>query len=189
MSKKMFMAIALSSLMMTGVVHAAAGDHTVTLGYAQTDLGDFKFTNGWDYYNTDKNLKGINVKYRYEFTDTWGIIASGTYSAIKYELQGGSSNGANLTLNYGSVLAGPSVRFTDWLSAYAIIGMAGYEYEYEHGGKTSDDARDFAYGIGLQANISGFTVDASYERSKFGYEDSSDNIKTGTWVLGVGYKF
>ncbi|HEA1380984.1 TPA: Ail/Lom family outer membrane beta-barrel protein, partial [Escherichia coli] len=88
------------------------------------------------------NLNGINVKYRYEFTDTLGLITSFSYANAEDEQKTHYSDtrwhedsvrnrwfsvmaGPSVRVNeWFSVMAGPSVRVNEWFSAYAMAGMA-----------------------------------------------------------------
>ncbi|HBB3200562.1 TPA: Ail/Lom family outer membrane beta-barrel protein, partial [Escherichia coli] len=88
------------------------------------------------------NLNGINVKYRYEFTDTLGLITSFSYANAEDEQKTHYSDtrwhedsernrwfsvmaGPSVRVNeWFSVMAGPSVRVNEWFSAYAMAGVA-----------------------------------------------------------------
>ncbi|HGC5074097.1 TPA: Ail/Lom family outer membrane beta-barrel protein, partial [Escherichia coli] len=70
------------------------------------------------------NLNGINVKYRYEFTDTLGLVTSFSYAGDKNRQLTRYSDTRwheDSMRNRGfSVMAGPSVRVNEWFSAYAM---------------------------------------------------------------------
>ncbi len=74
------------------------------------------------------DLKGINVKYRYEFTDTLGLITSFSYANAEDEQKTHYSDTRwhedSVRNRWFSVMAGPSVRVNEWFSAYAMAGMA-----------------------------------------------------------------
>ncbi|EOU8304508.1 Ail/Lom family outer membrane beta-barrel protein, partial [Escherichia coli] len=74
------------------------------------------------------NLNGINVKYRYEFTDTLGLVTSFSYAGDKNRQLTRYSDTRwheDSMRNRGfSVMAGPSVRVNEWFSAYAMAGVA-----------------------------------------------------------------
>ncbi len=75
-----------------------------------------------------ENLNGINVKYRYEFTDTLGLITSFSYANAEDEQKTHYSDTRwhedSVRNRWFSVMAGPSVRVNEWFSAYAMAGMA-----------------------------------------------------------------
>ncbi|HGC1979088.1 TPA: Ail/Lom family outer membrane beta-barrel protein, partial [Escherichia coli] len=74
------------------------------------------------------NLNGINVKYRYEFTDTLGLVTSFSYAGDKNRQLTRYSDTRwyedSVRNRWFSVMAGPSVRVNEWFSAYAMAGMA-----------------------------------------------------------------
>ncbi|HFW4799698.1 TPA: Ail/Lom family outer membrane beta-barrel protein [Salmonella enterica subsp. diarizonae serovar 60-67:z35:-] len=218
-----------------GVANAAAGDSTVSIGYAQIHskglkkavdyyggalnsasdfvagmadsagitVPDSAFSAGADKY---KDPKGVNLKYRYEFDDNWGVIGSFTYAREKYDghinvndpSAGDSLNGkGSIKGRYFSLLAGPTYRINDYVSGYAMIGLANSkieysaDYAYKAGGDTgsgsySEDRNktSFAYGLGLQINpFKNIAIDVAYEGS------GSGDWNTSGFNVGVGYKF
>ncbi|EGE2356605.1 Ail/Lom family outer membrane beta-barrel protein, partial [Escherichia coli] len=92
---------------------ASAAEHQSTLsaGYLQTHT---------DMPGSD-DLKGINVKYRYEFTDTLGLVTSFSYANAKDEQKTHYSDTRwhedSVRNRWFSVMAGPSVRVNEWFSA------------------------------------------------------------------------
>ncbi|ENR2392262.1 Ail/Lom family outer membrane beta-barrel protein, partial [Escherichia coli] len=74
------------------------------------------------------NLNGINVKYRYEFTDALGLITSFSYANAEDEQKTHYSDTRwhedSVRNRWFSVMAGPSVRVNEWFSAYAMVGVA-----------------------------------------------------------------
>lgn len=70
------------------------------------------------------NLNGINVKYRYEFTDALGLITSFSYANAEDEQKTHYSDTRrhedSVRNRWFSVMAGPSVRVNEWFSAYAM---------------------------------------------------------------------
>ncbi|EES9853326.1 Ail/Lom family outer membrane beta-barrel protein, partial [Escherichia coli] len=73
-------------------------------------------------------LNGINVKYRYEFTDTLGMVTSFSYAGDKNRQLTHYSDTRwhedSVRNRWFSVMAGPSVRVNEWFSAYAMAGVA-----------------------------------------------------------------
>ncbi len=119
------------------------------------------------------DLKGINVKYRYEFTDTLGLVTSFSYAGDKNRQLTRYSDTRwhedSVRNRWFSVMAGPSVRVNEWFSAYAMAGVAysrvstfsgDYLRVTDDKGKThdvltgSDDGRhsntSLAWGAGVQ---------------------------------------
>ncbi|WP_249507878.1 Ail/Lom family outer membrane beta-barrel protein, partial [Escherichia coli] len=74
------------------------------------------------------DLNGINVKYRYEFTDTLGLVTSFSYAGDKNRQLTRYSDTRwhedSVRNRWFSVMAGPSVRVNEWLSADATAGVA-----------------------------------------------------------------
>ncbi|STJ94973.1 putative prophage-encoded outer membrane protein [Escherichia coli] len=74
------------------------------------------------------DLNGINVKYRYEFTDALGLITSFSYANAEDEQKTRYSDTRwhedSVRNRWFSVMAGPSVRVNEWFSAYAMAGVA-----------------------------------------------------------------
>ncbi|EHK0938180.1 Ail/Lom family outer membrane beta-barrel protein [Escherichia coli] len=66
---------------MTFPAQAAGGHGAFSVGYAQVHPGGVPVLSGTGARAGD--LKGINVKYRYEFTDHLGGIASLSYASAK----------------------------------------------------------------------------------------------------------
>ncbi|TXQ60275.1 Ail/Lom family outer membrane beta-barrel protein, partial [Escherichia coli] len=74
------------------------------------------------------DLNGINVKYRYEFTDTLGLITSFSYANAEGEQKTHYNDTRwhedSVRNRWFSVMAGPSVRVNEWFSAYALAGVS-----------------------------------------------------------------
>ena len=153
------------------------------------------------------DLNGINVKYRYEFTDMLGVVTSFSYANVKDEQKTHYSDTRwheDSVRNRGfSVMAGPSVRVNEWFSAYAMAGVAysrvstfsgDYLQVTDNTGKKhdvltgSDDGRhsntSLAWGAGVQFNpTESVAIDIAYEGS------GSGDWRTDGFIVGVGYKF
>ena len=152
-------------------------------------------------------LNGINVKYRYEFTDTLGMVTSFSYAGDKNRQLTRYSDTRwhedSVRNRWFSVMAGPSVRVNEWFSAYAMAGVAysristfsgDYLRVTDNKGKThevltgSDDGRrsntSLAWGTGVQFNpTESVAIDIAYEGS------GSGDWRTDGFIVGVGYKF
>ena len=178
---------------------AGASEHPSTLsaGYLHTHS---------DMSGSD-DLTGFNVKYRYEFTDTLGLVTSFSYAGdMNRQLTRYSDSRwheDSVRNRWFSVMAGPSVRVNEGFSAYAMAGVAysrvstfsgDYLRVTDNKGKThdvltgSDDARhsntSLAWGAGVQFNpAESVAVDVAYEGS------GSGDWRTDGFIVGVGYKF
>ncbi|SFN88027.1 Ail/Lom family outer membrane beta-barrel protein [Xenorhabdus japonica] len=159
--------------------------NTISLGYAQSN-GSLK--NNLEIYHNDEKMKtnqhGLNLKYRYEFNEHFGVIGSLTYTQYvhKYDFYGSLSK---FEWKNTSLMAGPTYRFNNYISAYGLIGAtynkAGFSNVEDNNTQTRTS---LSYGAGLQFNPTpNWAVDASYSYTNLKY------AKLGTWVLGVGYHF
>lgn len=138
---------------------------SITAGYAQSELS-------YENLSVDGHPQGLNVKGRFEFDDTWGLISSYTHTQKSYD---------SINLFYNSLTVGPTVRVNDYASLYALIGAAWGEAEARN---DSTKKTDIVGGTGIQLNpIPNLVLDASYEYSKLG------DFKVGTWVIGAGARF
>ncbi|MDC9590152.1 Ail/Lom family outer membrane beta-barrel protein [Xenorhabdus sp. XENO-10] len=159
--------------------------NTISLGYAQSN-GSLK--NNIEIYHNDKkmstNQHGLNLKYRYEFNEHFGVISSLTYTqnVHKYDYYGSSSK---FEWKNTSLMAGPTYRFNDYISAYGLIGATHSKVGISDAEVNNFETKtSLSYGAGLQFNpASNWAVDASYSYTNLKY------AKLGTWVLGVGYRF
>lgn len=215
-----------------GTVNAAAGDNTFSVGYAQINSGglkkvfepyrdfvhktsggvrglasdDVKFSADAGKY---KAPKGLNVKYRHEFDDRWGVIgsltwarsASSAYIKLSDPVSDNFANtSASVKGHYFSVMAGPSYRVNDHISTYAMAGSAFARVKQNVSGaynlsdyglgsgsalySQSKSKRSFAYSAGIQLNpVKNIAIDLAYEGS------GSGDWKTNGFIAGVGYKF
>ncbi|EFA9091219.1 Ail/Lom family outer membrane beta-barrel protein [Escherichia coli] len=149
------------------------------------------------------DLNGINVKYRYEFTDTLGMVTSFSYAGDKNRQLTHYSDTRwhedSVRNRWFSVMAGPSVRVNEWFSAYAMAGVAysrvstfsgDYLRVIDNKGKThdvltgSDDGRhsntSLAWGAGVQFNpTESVAIDIAYEGS------GSGDWRTDGFIVGT----
>ncbi|EFP7621132.1 Ail/Lom family outer membrane beta-barrel protein [Shigella dysenteriae] len=139
------------------------------------------------------DLKGINVKYRYEFTDMLGLVTSFSYANAEDEQK----------THYSDTRWHEDSVRNRWFSAYAMAGVAysrvstfsgDYLRVTDNKGKThdvltgSDDNRhsntSLAWGAGVQFNpTESVAIDLAYEGS------GSGDWRTDGFIVGVGYKF
>ncbi|ETS30633.1 attachment protein [Photorhabdus temperata] len=158
----------------------ASGESTISGGYAQSHA---KF----DGKKADDNPKGFNLKYRYELDNNFGVISSLTYTYLGYDYYRGGKKVAESDMDYFSLMAGPTYRFNEYVSVYGMVGAAHGKVklsDYVGTMSGSKSKTSVSYGLGLQFNpMPNWTIDTSYEYSKL------DELKIGTWVVGVGYRF
>lgn len=162
--------------------------------------------------DSDKQPQGMFIRYRYEFDDTWGVMGSVTYAVgdldnhflsgekaqnkkEKNKIEGRFGN--RVKTDYVSLLAGPTVRANEWVSAFGLLGVALHSVEnsmhetnkasvppkqVSRNKKTSNTS--LAYALGLQFNVyEGLVIDAAWAGS------GSGDWKSSGFNLGVGYKF
>lgn len=189
-------AIVLTSIFST-IPAALASDnkHTISIGYAQTHVsGSLKdkylgeklpFSLGSIFFPETNRLGGVNVKYRYEIDDMYGVITSFTTTSSSTEV------GRNKkSIDYYSLSAGPSLRFNEYISIYGTLGLARAKYSLNTPNTKVDSyAPGLSGTLGTQVNVTkNVVIDASYELSKVKFKNDIDG-KFGTWSVGVGYKF
>ncbi|MFP3439137.1 Ail/Lom family outer membrane beta-barrel protein [Pantoea sp. SIMBA_133] len=167
--------------------------HTVSLGYVYTDVsGGVK-----NKYNASKTGTGSQIldsfnwqdggslKYRYEKTDSWGGIISSTNSSRKL-----GQNKSSKELKYSSLSIGPTYRFNDYISTYAVAGISKGQYKLNDGTKNKQDsARGMVSGVGVQINpISALSLDLGYEFSRIKYSGGGSG-NYNSWIVSAGYRF
>lgn len=173
---------------------ALADNHTVSVGYAQSKVQDFK------------NLRGVNVQYRYEWDSPVSVIGSFSYmkgdeSDSYYDTYGDFYKNST-DVKYYSVLAGPAYRINDYISLYGLVGVAHtkadskYEWrnsvgaedpEGHESGNISGKSTNLAYALGFVVNpIENLSVNIGYEGSK---ADIEGKHSINGFNVGVGYRF
>lgn len=184
---------------------AESGHGAFSAGYAQVHPGGVPALSGTDARTGD--LKGINVKYRYEFTDHLGGIVSLSYASAKKSRTTMSGDKAfhyeSLRGRYVSVMAGPVWQVSEQVSLYGMAGMAhtrwsdsvqDYRRDEVKPGHvrettTASDGHSarhltLAWGAGLQFNpAETVTVDLAYEVAGHG------DWRTDAFIVGIGYRF
>ncbi|WGL94182.1 Ail/Lom family outer membrane beta-barrel protein [Arsenophonus nasoniae] len=185
--KKILVSAVVASIFTNITVSAnAAGKNTLSLDYAQSHL-QFK-----DEEFKDKP-KGVNIKYRYEIDNHWGFIGSLTYTHQEDYLKLNNIKLTDVDMYYSSLNFGPSYRFNKNISIYGLIGAARARIEAKSPRVSTfkDTETELVYGVGLQINpVKNIAFDVAYEYSKLSFEHSNlKDIKFGTWMLGVGYRF
>ncbi|EDC2355097.1 hypothetical protein BH006_07590 [Salmonella enterica] len=215
---KVVIATGLALAVCSGIAYASAGDSTLSVGYARIHSHGLK-----NEIKTDRDVlaasdghmddysdpRGVNIKYRYEFDDQAGVIISFTYAGKKFDGSATPSQGngnffeGDIRGRYFSGMVGPTWRFNDYVSVYAMGGiayskMSSYLAEYQPTTKPdgtpsrkrvgswgdSSGHKGFAYSAGLQFNPwEHVAIDAAYEGSGTG------DWRTNGFIVGVGYKF
>ncbi|MFJ5506093.1 Ail/Lom family outer membrane beta-barrel protein [Pectobacterium carotovorum] len=155
---------------------AAQATQTVSLGYAQAKVDNFK------------DPKGITAKYHYQGDSALGIIGSFTYVGSKQTDYYPNDNSDIYKLKYYSVMAGPSYRFNEYVSVYGLAGIGYGKTSWEEGAAVrqsgSESKSSFAYGAGIQITpVANWAIDIGYEGTKI-YETRVDGFN-----IGVGYRF
>ncbi|HFQ5241743.1 TPA: Ail/Lom family outer membrane beta-barrel protein [Vibrio vulnificus] len=142
----------------------------VSIGVAQSSIE----VGGYDFPD---DAYGFSSKYRAEVNNSYGFIASVSYSGLSESYFGQSIN-----LSQFSITAGPVFRAGDRVSIYGLIGLG---MGYIDTGYGDDNENSLALGAGAQFDITDeFVFDISYEKTSY-----SGDIDVGTWSLGLGYRF
>ncbi|EQC2933896.1 Ail/Lom family outer membrane beta-barrel protein [Salmonella bongori] len=165
---------------------AQADTNSLSVGYAQSKVQDFK------------NIRGVNLKYRYETDSPVSFITSLSY------LSGDRQNSDSVEpegiyyhdkfdVKYGSLMVGPAYRLSDNFSLYALAGVgtmkATFKEQSTQDGmsasyKMSSRKTGFAWGAGIQMNpLENIVIDVGYEGSTI------YSTKINGFNVGVGYRF
>ena len=173
--------------------NASADQQTVTLGYAQSKVQDFK------------NIRGINLKYRYEWDSPLSLISSLTYmsGSGSYHPQTDSMDifESDAKVKYYSLSVGPAWRVNQYISLYGLLGLnynkgdyreSWYNYEgsyvYMGDRSLSEKKTSLMYGAGVQINpAKNLAIDIGYEGSRLDVADKDMSING--FVLNLGYTF
>ncbi|MBB3323200.1 MULTISPECIES: Ail/Lom family outer membrane beta-barrel protein [Atlantibacter] len=185
--KKVSLAILLVGGMVSGA--ALADNHTFSVGYAQSKVEDFK------------NIRGVNVQYRYEFDSPVSFLGSFTYMKgdddQNYYLASDYIEN-HVEAKYYSLLVGPAYRINEYVSLYALGGVARSKAEgrttwhnagdgYVGRDSISEKSTSFAYGAGVIFNpVENFSVNVGYEGTNADLEGSRS---INGFNVGVGYRF
>jgi len=164
--------------------NAVADNHTISLGYAQSKVQDFK------------NIRGVNAQYRYEWDSPLSVIGSFTYMKgdDSYSLRENDSGYDGKTdVKYYSLLAGPAYRINDYISFYALAGLAHTKVEdkttylTQYSEEYNSNKTSFAYGVGVAINpVENIAVNIGYEGTRVKYEE---NVSVNGFNISVGYRF
>lgn len=187
---------AIISVMMLSVTSGSvlADNHTLSVGYAQSKVQDFK------------NIKGVNLQYRYEWDSPVSVVGSVSYMkgdwSDSYRDEFDDFYRQHADIKYYSFLAGPSYRLNDYISFYGLVGIShtkakgdyewrnsvgSDEYDGHLSGSVSKKSTDFAYAAGIIINpMDNMSVNVGYEGSK---ADIYGNHSINGFIVGMGYRF
>ena len=154
--KKISLAVFVAASLASGA--ALADNQTVSLGYAQSKVENFK------------NIRGVNAQYRYEWDSPLSVIGSFTYMSgdddQKYYVDSDSVKN-HIDVKYYSLMAGPAYRINEYVSLYALGGVA--------------------HTAGVQFNPTDeLAVNVGYEGTN---ADIDGSHSINGWNVGVGYRF
>ncbi|WP_237387623.1 Ail/Lom family outer membrane beta-barrel protein [Xenorhabdus sp. Sc-CR9] len=185
MKKALLVSAIIAGLSISSFTANANDKHTISLGYAQTSTKLKIIANN---EKPSKDPRGLNLKYRYEINDHWGVISSITQTKLNvyYAPNPVNKKGRNAdeSITYRSLMVGSTYRFNDYISAYTLLGVANIKDHQKTNSNTIEKKTALAYGTGLQFNpISNVAVDVAYEYSHL------KQAKAGTWTVGIGYRF
>lgn len=185
MKKTALSSLFLSAVTLSAIPAAQADTHSLSLGYAQSRVEHFK------------DIRGVNLKYRYETKNPVGMMASFSWQGGDYEESGSFPGGVSwkndVKAKYWSLLAGPALRVNQYASVYALAGIGNGKVDvkghvdtpvYRETFSGSESRTGFAWGLGVQFNpTDNVVLDVGYEGSKI------DAMKVNGFNLGVGYRF
>ncbi|MXP49498.1 Ail/Lom family protein [Pantoea sp. Eser] len=183
--------IALIALLCGGLFTAncvLAGNHTVSVGYAQSKVEDFK------------NIRGVNVQYRYEWESPLSVIGSFSYmkgddnysERNDYFDEIGGYN-SKTGVKYYSLMAGPAYQINDYVSFYGLVGLAHTKVEdkttylTQYSEEYNESKTSFAYSAGVVINpTSALSISVGYEGTEVKY---NNDVAINGFNIGVGYRF
>ena len=184
--------IAFVILLSTGMIGSEAlaeEHHTLSVGFARSKVEGFK------------NIRGVNLQYRYELDSPLGLLTSFTWmkrdeNAVKYLSRDIVTS--KIDVNYYSLLAGPAYRLNDYFSIYALGGFSrtktgghytwvNYGNNYTENGSVDGKSTHFAWGTGMIVNpLPNLSFTAGYEGSRAKIDD---NYSINGFNVGIGYRF
>lgn len=189
--------IATTIIVVSGLLGSAcalADNHTVSVGYAQSKVQHFK------------NIRGVNVQYRYEWDSPVSVIGSFSYmkgdDSKSYYDEFKDFYKHHADVKYYSFLAGPAYRVNDYVSLYGLAGVShtkadgGYEWRNSVGADEPDGHENsslsgkstrFAWAAGIAINpTENMSLNVGYEGSR---ADIYGKRSINGFNVGVGYRF
>lgn len=153
--------------------------NTLSVGYAQSYA---------KIYDSNEDARGINLKYHHELDNVIGVMGSFTYTEENFNRYNSLIRG---DINYLSLLAGPSFKINDYISAYALAGLARGKSVIDVRSSSKNIAVHYdnrktslSGSIGFQMNpMPNWIIDTSLEYARV----MGTNVKT--WSVGLGYRF
>ncbi|EHP1066000.1 Ail/Lom family outer membrane beta-barrel protein [Escherichia coli] len=206
--RHVYRAILFFTTLLAGVTFPAQAENghgAFTVGYAQVHPVGVPALSGTGARTGD--FKGINVKYRYDFTDhAGGIVALSYASAKKSDTMKTGENTfhyESLRGRYVSLMAGPVWQASEQASLYGMAGMAYTRWSdsvqdyrrdevkpgYVKETTTASDGHaarhlTLSWSTGFQFRpAETVVIDLAYEGS------GSGDWRTDGFIVGVGYKF
>lgn len=185
--KKISLAVLIAASLASGA--ALADNQTVSVGYAQSKIEDFK------------NIRGVNAQYRYEWDSPWSAVGSFTYMSgdqDEHYYVDSDSVKNHIEAKYYSLLVGPAYRINEYVSLYALGGFAhtkaDVDTKWVNAGdgftqkeSSSEKSTSFAYGAGVQFNPTPeLAINVGYEGTN---ADLDGNYAINGFNVGVGYRF
>jgi len=169
--------------------NAFADNHTVSVGYAQSKVEDYK------------NIRGVNVQYRYEWDAPISVIGSFSYMKGDQDFSERDEYDGDVygydgqaKVKYYSLMAGPAYRINDYVSLYGLVGVAhtkvdeSVHYLGAYSESYGENTTSFAYGAGVAVNPTDtLAINIGYEGTRVKYNDM--NYAINGFNIGVGYRF
>ncbi|TJR68624.1 Ail/Lom family outer membrane beta-barrel protein [Escherichia coli] len=190
--RHLYATILLFTTLLAGIAfpaQAESGHGAFSVGYAQVHPGGVPALSGTGARAGD--LKGINVKYRYEFTDHLGGIVALSYASVKKSdtMKTGENtfHYESLRGRYVSLMAG--MAYTRWSDSVQDYRRDEVKPGYVKETTTASDghtARHLSptWNAGIQFSpVETVVIDLAYEGS------GSGDWRTDGFIVGVGYKF
>ncbi|AUF79577.1 Ail/Lom family outer membrane beta-barrel protein [Escherichia coli] len=190
--RHLYATILLFTTLLAGIAfpaQAESGHGAFSVGYAQVHPGGVPALSGTGARAGD--LKGINVKYRYEFTDHLGGIVALSYASVKKSdtMKTGENtfHYESLRGRYVSLMAG--MAYTRWSDSVQDYRRDEVKPGYVKETTTASDghtARHLspAWNAGIQFSpVETVVIDLAYEGS------ASGDWRTDGFIVGIGYKF
>ncbi|EFF0024278.1 Ail/Lom family outer membrane beta-barrel protein [Escherichia coli] len=190
--RHLYATILLFTTLLAGIAfpaQAESGHGAFSVGYAQVHPGGVPALSGTGARAGD--LKGINVKYRYEFTDHLGGIVALSYASVKKSdtMKTGENtfHYESLRGRYVSLMAG--MAYTRWSDSVQDYRRDEVKPGYVKETTTASDghtARHLspAWNAGIQFSpVETVVIDLAYEGS------GSGDWRTDGFIVGIGYKF
>jgi len=135
--KKIILGMVIATSMISSA--AMAESSTLSLGYAQSDVEGFK------------DIRGVNLQYRYELDSPLSVLGSFTYMSGDDDQDYYVASDAvhnSIDVKYYSLMVGPAYRINEYVSLYALGGVAHTKADVD---TTWVNAGDYYVGRGAQA--------------------------------------